>query len=351
LPSTRRNPRNIVATWIQDVGPDSSRTDLIASSGNGGKTWVRHAIPGLTRCEGGSADSAPDPWVGAGADGELYFTGLAPHFIGDAPWSAVAASHSGDGGRSWYAPVTLAEPKVGNETPMIIGSRTGAGRAAEVWAEFATGVVKLSSSRDHGATWSPEVEVDSSIPNAIDLAPRLLVLPNRTLVTIFARAEFRKLGGIGNLYATHSNDGRTWTAAVKVATQPIQTYFDDRGDELPQPQYPSAAVAPDGIVNATVEANQSASPGVISVFRSPDAGVTWHRVTSPGAGAYAFEPTIAVDAHGTVGMTWYDLRKDRSGDAALNADVWFASSRDGGASWHEEHVAGSTDLRTGALAR
>jgi hypothetical protein len=36
---------------------------------------------------------------------------------------------------------------------------------------------------------------------------------------------------------------------------------------------------------------------------------------------FAFEPAIAVDAHGTVGATWYDLRNDRPGDAALTADV------------------------------
>src|SRR5690349_2913316 len=35
-------PRNVVGAWIQDVGPDSSRTDLTASSHDGGRTWTRH---------------------------------------------------------------------------------------------------------------------------------------------------------------------------------------------------------------------------------------------------------------------------------------------------------------------
>jgi hypothetical protein len=42
-----------------------------------------------------------------------------------------------------------------------------------------------------------------------------------------------------------------------------------------------------------------------------------------GHRAYAFEPTIAVDSHGTVGMTWYYLCNDRPGDDVLTADVWF----------------------------
>ena len=65
--------------------------------------------------------------------------------------------------------------------------------------------------------------------------------------------------------------------------------------------------------------------------------------------AFAFEPAIAVDSLGTVGLTWYDLRNDRPGDAALSADVWFGYSVDRGGSWRQAHVAGPTDLRTAPL--
>jgi hypothetical protein len=195
------------------------------------------------------------------------------------------------------------------------------------------------------------VVVDPSIPNAIDLVPRLVELPDGTLVTIFARAEFAI--GVGKVYATRSRDaGRTWTKPVELLAQPIETFFDpETGQELPQPQFPNVAVAPDGTVYVTVEGNSSASTGEIAVSRSQDAGASWTRVTSPGIGAYAFEPAIAVDSRGTVGITWYDLRSDRPGDVALSGDVWFASSHNRGSTWRETHVAGPTDLRTGALAR
>jgi hypothetical protein len=62
--------------------------------------------------------------------------------------------------------------------------------------------------------------------------------------------------------------------------------------------------------------------------------------------AFAFEPAVAVDAHGTVGVVWYDLRRDHPGDAQLTTDVWFASSRDKGITWRQEHVVGAFDLRT-----
>ena len=345
------NPRNIVGTWKQDVGPDSTRSDLVASSLDGGRTWRRSTIPGLSKCTGGTADGASDPWVSAGVDGTVYFSGLAPHFQGTTPLSAVVASRSRDGGRTWRVPATLSPPAEGNETPAITASPRRPGRAYAVWAEFATAAIKFSRTSDRGATWSPPVVVDPSIPDAIDLVPRLVVLPNGTLVTVFARAEFAI--GVGKIYATRSLDqGRTWTAPVELLAAPLEGFVDpDTGEELPQPQFENVAVAPDGSVYVTVEANSSPSTGEIAVARSRDGGVSWTRVTSPGVGAYAFEPAIAVDSHGTVGITWYDLRNDRPGDAALTGDVWFASSRDRGSSWQETHVAGPTDLRTGALAR
>jgi hypothetical protein len=344
------NPRNIVGAWKQDVGPDSTRADLIGSSRDGGRTWMRSVIPGLSKCTGGTADGGSDPWVSAGGDGTVYFSGLAPHFQGPAPFSAVVTSRSFDGGRNWRTPATVAPPAEGNETPAITASPRRPGRAYQVWAEFATASIKFSRTDDHGATWSVPVVVDPAIPNAIDNAPRLVVLRDRTLLTIFVRAEFET--GIGKVYAARSLDGgRTWRPPVELLAQPIATFFDDRGEELPQPQFPNVAVGRDGSVYVTVEGNDSATSGEIALARSRDGGASWTRVTSPGVGAYAFEPAIAVDARGTVGITWYDLRDDRPGDAALTGDVWFAASTDGGASWRETHVAGPTDLRTGALAR
>ncbi len=70
------HPGTIVATWQQDLG-FGGRSDLIGTSRDGGRTWSRSTIPGLTRCTGGTADSASDPWLAGGPDGTIYFTGAA----------------------------------------------------------------------------------------------------------------------------------------------------------------------------------------------------------------------------------------------------------------------------------
>ena len=352
------NRRNIIATWKQDVGPfDGTRSDLIASSLDNGKTWSRSTIPSIGVCTGGTADAVSDPWVSAGVDGTVYFGGLAASLSSEPPTTAVVSSHSRDGGRSWPAPVTAASPLQGNETDAITGSPTLAGHAYIAWANFipsfpfASNSVEFARTTDAGATWSPPVLIDQQPgPFTLDFAPRILVLPDGTLLAVFARADAET--SLGIIFAARSRDeGRTWESAVQTGSKPIFPEFLDpeTGDVLPQPAFESTAVAPDGTVYVAFEDSRSASSGAIGVARSLDGGLTWSSTTPPGVSAFAFEPAIAVDQHGTVGIIWYDLRNDVPGDAGLTADVWFAHSDNRGTSWRQTHIAGPTDIRTGPI--
>jgi hypothetical protein len=89
----------------------------------------------------------------------------------------------------------------------------------------------------------------------------------------------------------------------------------------------------------------------VNIARSRDGGRTWTTSPLPAVSAFAFEPAIAVDSHGTVGVTWQDLRSDRPGDGVLSVDVWFAQSVNRGASWRQCHVAGPFDLLTAPRGR
>ena len=208
-----------------------------------------------------------------------------------------------------------------------------------------TNPLEFSRTTDGGATWSSPVLIDQPSPFAIDFAPKILVLPDGTLLAVFARADFA--AGLAQLYAVRSpmRGGRGCRPCWLAPSRPPDA-VDDKGIALPQPGFPSAAVAPDGSVYVAFEDNKSSSSGAIGVATSRDGGCTWSSAPLPGVSAFAFEPSIAVDAHGTIGMTWYDLRNDRPGDTALTADVWFAHSSDRGASWRQTHVAGPTDLHT-----
>ena len=62
-----RAPRRIVAAWMQDDG----RSNLVMTSRDGGRTWTRVFVPGLTDCTGGTLAGAADPWLSFAPAGKL----------------------------------------------------------------------------------------------------------------------------------------------------------------------------------------------------------------------------------------------------------------------------------------
>jgi hypothetical protein len=350
------DPRTLVTTWQQDVGGASSRSDLVAFSRDGGRSWHTATIPRLTVCTGGDADFASDPWLSIGVDGTVYFSGTTGTATSQPPPVAVVASTSRDHGHTWHAPTTIAPAEPGNDSDAVTASPTRAGHAYLVWANWdhtyqlpMTAALRFSRTTDHGSHWSAPVLIHQPAPTAIDFSGHIVVLRDGTLLAVWANADLAQ--GVGTLMASRSGDkGRTWQPAVDIASQPVGMFADpDTGQELPQPGFPSVALSPDGTVYVASESSSSPSSGAVSVSRSRDGGRTWSTSRLPGVTAFAFEPAIAVDSRGRVGLLWYDLRRDGPGDAALTTDVWFARSSDRGATWRQSHLAGPFDLRTAAV--
>jgi hypothetical protein len=356
-------PRDIVATWQQDLGP-AGRADLIGASHDGGRTWSRVTIPGTSRCTGGTADAASDPWLSAGGDGRVYFIGSAAFFASDPPPVAFLASASRDGGRSWSAPSTVAPADDRNDKPTITAHPRRAGRAYAIWGnwehEFSrfpyTNFLRFSRTRDGAGTWSAPVVVDAPPPDSADVGGKIVVLHDGSLLALFARTTLHQdFTADDTQFATRSSDdGRTWSPPVAIASQATGRFADEAGTELSNVDMfgTSVALAPDGTVYAAWDHDTSATTGAIDIVSSRDGGRTWSGPTAlPGPGAFAFEPSLAVNERGILGVLWYDHRNDRPRDAELTTDVWFASSDDGGSHWRQLHVAGRFDFRTAPRGR
>jgi hypothetical protein len=346
--------RHLVATWQQDIGANAARSDLIATSDDGGGTWRTATIPGLTVCTGGTGDFASDPWLSIGGDGTVYFSGTSGSSTAEPPPVAVVTSRSRDGGRTWQEPTTAAAAEPGNDTDSIAASPTRAGHAYLMWATWdhsysvpmTTNALRFARTTDSGDTWSPAVTVHDPAPTAIDFSGHVLELPTGDLLAVWVNADVGS--GLGTMMASRSSDeGATWDPAVQIAVQPVGSFADpETGFELPQPGFTSPVIGPDGTVYVATEGSTSPTTGAINVSRSLDGGRTWTTSPLPDVSAFAFEPAIAVDADGTVGVIWYDIRNDRPGDDSLTTDVWFAGSGDSGETWSQEHLAGPFDLRT-----
>jgi Neuraminidase (sialidase) len=210
---------------------------------------------------------------------------------------------------------------------------------------------QFARTTDGGATWSTPTTLDAAPDGALDQSAEIHVLPNGSLLATFARFQIEGTGAVQTLFASRSGDqGQTWSEPVEVVSQPIQLYLDlETGDQLPNQDltFHSAAIAPDGTVYVAWDHASSPTTGEIDIVKSSDGGATWSGPTTlPGVSAFAFQPAIAVDARGTVGVMWYDTRNDLPRDAPLTTDVWFAHSRDAGNTWEQLHLAGPFDFRT-----
>jgi hypothetical protein len=358
-----RHPGTVVATWQQDLG-FGGRSDLIGTSRDGGRTWSRRTIPGLTRCTGGTADSASDPWVSAGGDGTIYFTGAAISLATDPPVGTNVSSRSRDGGRHWSRtrPISVASRRT--ERMVVTADPRRPGHAYAAWFDRdpalplpLDGTLLFARTTDSASSWSAPVTVDAAPPNGLDLSGQVLVLRDGSLLAVFARLEILDDGSFVNrLLTSRSPDlGRTWPAPRVVASESIHPFPDpETGKPLSNQDmsYFSAATAPDGTLYLAWDRDSSATSGTVEFVSSSDDGRTWTPPRAiPGISAFAFEPAIAVDGNGTLGVLWYDNRRDRLGDAEATTDVWFAASRDRGRTWRQTHVAGSFDYRTAPNGR
>ena len=94
------NPLNIVGEYQQDRWSDGGARGLVTSvSRDGGSSWHRVVVPGITRCSGGTYDRASDPWLSYAPNGDLYAISLS--FDAFDTRNAIIVSKSTTKGESW----------------------------------------------------------------------------------------------------------------------------------------------------------------------------------------------------------------------------------------------------------
>src|SRR5207244_708901 len=102
--------RHILVSWIQD----GRASDLVMASRDGGRSFSRILIPGLSACTGGAFQVASDPGVAFSADGRMaYFSGVVADFRPSSTavsQTSMRVSRSFDGGFSWQVPSVIQPP-------------------------------------------------------------------------------------------------------------------------------------------------------------------------------------------------------------------------------------------------
>ncbi len=357
------NPDNLVGVWQQDRWSNgSSRGVLTGVSFDGGATWTRVQVA-FSQCSGGDAVNggnylrSTDPWVSFGPDGTAYQIALSTSggsFV-DGSSNAVRVSRSSDGGRTWTNPATIQQDTnpFFNDKESITADPNDARFAYAAWDRLqasGNGPSYFARTTDGGATWEAARAIYNPGPQSQTIGNLVRVLPNGTLVNLFARLDNSVSQTQGQVMVIRSSDrGATWSAPILVASLlPLGARDPTSGQQIRDGSIiPQMAVAPGGTLFVVwQDARFSGTRDAIAISRSTDGGLTWSepaRVNSNPA-VPAFTPQVHVRADGTIGVSYFDLRSDTAA-APLLTDYWLARSVDG-VSWTETHVSGPFDLAT-----
>jgi hypothetical protein len=393
-----------ITMWHQDRWSDGGAHGIgVGFSGDGGKTWGRTTLP-LTKCNTDKSSPffgylrASDPWVSFGPDGTAYASALAFNVALPDNANAVAVASSTDGGATWPTLQRITgsifpNAENGTDKNSTTADPIHAGTAYTVWdtlisptdnpddnihAQAFSGPAFFSRTTNGGQTWTPAtVMVDTgnrnqTIGNIIVVNPKTDVLYDFFDLIESPNTSFGQ--GTNNnaliAFVTSNDQGDHWTAPQVIAP------FNSLG--VHDPNTGKALRVGDGLEEVAVDPNsgqlyvvwESSSNFLkndkqsdvlwddeVLLSTSTDGGKSWSNtptvVERLKSGLPTFTPTVAVNASGTVAVTYYDTRNLTSNQTAnLPTDYWVKFSTDGGKSFgNEQHIAGSFDSMTAPVAR
>lgn len=369
--SNPANPRNLVGAWQQDRWGNGASHGLVAGySFDGGASWGETTLP-FSRCApGGLAyERASDPWVSIGPDGTAYAVGLSLD-SGAGP-TAIVASTSRDGGRTWARPrIVQADPVNSpffNDKESVTADPTRPGTAYVVWdrSRPAPGQhfripAMFSVTTDGGSTWSTPRAIAAKALDQQSIGNVIVADPRSHKLYEFYTLFFCTCPTVARIQFVESNDGgSTWSRPHDVDNLDAIPVTDPNTGELLRTNDFSPSVALDPSNGSLHVAWQSprfngGHYDEVAVTTSTDGGRTWSAAVRGNSftGRPAFTPTLAVSSDGTLGLTYYDMRALAPGNTAtLPTDYWFRDSRDEGRTFSaDQHVAGPFDMKAAPVS-
>jgi hypothetical protein len=366
-----RHPRNILVAWIQD----GRATDVVMASRDGGRTFSRILVPGLSACTGGPFQVASDPGLDFSADGRrAWFTAIVVDIEdpasptepeGEGANTSMYAFRSFDGGYAWTTPRVIQPPTEQFwDLPRLTADPRRPKTAYYVYdlreppGSF-SGYSLFSKTTNGGQSWStPRVLYDPQTSNSWPGISKILVNRDGSLLDVMAvittdPTNLSAPNTTQELAIRSVNRGRTWSKPITIGGSSGRGVTDPTTGNLLNTfdTYPSQTVAPNGDVYVSwLQPGSTNRSSRIAVARSVDEGRHW-RTRHIAIRGQAALPTIEVAGDGTVGVVYYVVAP-KSTAGYWPARVAVATSRDHGRDWSRHAVAGPFNLlTTGSKAR
>jgi hypothetical protein len=313
---------------------DGGASDIaFARSGDGGATWTRGNLPGITTFAGGTFNRVSDAAVAFDAQDNVWMIStLAIRDTNGVLGAAVLTSRSTDGGLTWQNPVTTATASGSanlDKNWIACDNTSTSPFFGNCYTEFddngAGNAMRMATSTNGGTSWT----VRST--SATGLGGQPVVRPNGTVLVPY-------LSNNGQIRSFRSVDGgTTWRATVLVATirdHPVAGGL--RTEPLPSAEIDSAGIA---YVVWQDCRFRSGCPSNDIVMSKSTSETTWGAVTrvTSDAGDH-FIPGIGVDrttSGGTarLAVTYYRYPTANCNAATCQLTAGYTSSTNGGTSW------------------
>ncbi|MEP6685396.1 MAG: FG-GAP-like repeat-containing protein [Verrucomicrobiota bacterium] len=309
-------------------------------SHNGGLSWSRALIPGLTMTSGGPYFRATDPVAGADANGNLYLCTLAAT---DTNFTSgvVLVSRSTDGGTTFGAPRVAYRPPNNTLFPdknwMTINTFRGTPTFGRIFVTFTLfsststegAPIAGTYSDNGGLTWSPAAFIHPANTNAQGSQP--VFLPDGKLAIVYWNFGLPTSPGERLEVVVSNTAGTVFSAPKRIATaQEYQPPGIRSGSFLPS----ATADRKNGNLYVVYQALSGAVPRILFT-KSTNAGTTWTTpfpISNNTTDTAVFNPAIAASPDGrTLTAAFYDNRTHPERNTLV--DMFLAASFNGGASW------------------
>ena len=342
-PDTFSRGATIIAAFQVGRFFDGGATNIgWARSVDGGASWSKGFLPGITTFAGGSYARVSDPSVAYDAAHDVWLISSLP-LSSSLNGAAVVVNRSINGGGTWTAPVTVAAAGSGNagsnlDKNWVVCDNTATspyyGHCYVEWDDNGNGNrVKMSTSADGGLTWGPARDTANA---AAGLGGQPVVQPNGTVVVPLNNANETAI-----LAFRSTNGGASWGNATTVTALPSH----DVAGNLRSGPLPSAEIDAAGkvyVVWQDCRFRNGCAANDIVMTTSGD-GVSWSPVVRiplhPAASSFDhFIPGLAVDKSSSgssarLALAYYYYPSANCTTSTCQLDLGYVTSPDGGQTW------------------
>ncbi len=337
-----RHPSNPLIMFGSSNAINNAGGSLFISEGvylttNGGLNWF-----GSDTLQGAPiSNHGGDPGPTIDKNGTLIMTHLGYSISG------MFANYSTNNGATWSANYTIAsgsQDKNFASTDDAVSSPYY-GRSYVVWSRFTAAAppIAVSYTTNGGVSWSPGVDINTSVASHYSQGCDIRVGPNGEVYVVWAAPI------LGSPYtedfagfAKSTNGGVTWTVTNNAYDMngirgTFTTKASIRTNGFPRIDVDRSGGVRNGwiyVVASEKNLSPAGSDPDVVLHKSTDGGTTWSagiRVNQDALnnGKYQWFPAIRVDENGAVNIVYYDDRNT----ASDSGEVYVSRSLDGGATF------------------